>query len=323
MLREVIRKTALVGILSIYGGFLSGCMFNVSLFPDVKPLQESVLQGKGKAKVAIIDVSGVISEEGTDGMVEAPGMVARIKEGLTLAASDEAVKAVVLRINSPGGTVTASDLIYHEIQQFKRQTGRPVIAAIVDIGASGGYYIAMAADQIIAHPTSITGSIGVIMLHINLQGLMEKVGVGAESIKSGALKDMGSPTKPLSLESRQIIHGVIDDMYGRFLDVVVQGRAALTREKIKALSDGRIYTATEAKGHGLIDRIGYLDEAVEMAKTKAGIQEAQVIIYQRPHEFKTTIYSKLAAAHSPSLLGMNARDMILGGSTKFMYLWIP
>lgn len=319
------RKAIRMGIGLIHILMLTGCVFNISLFPTIEPLQEKILEGSGKEKIALIDLSGLISDEKEDGIMDLPDMVARVKEELSSAASDKAVKAIILRINSPGGTVTASDLIYHEVQLFKEQTGKTVIAAITDIGTSGAYYIAMAADQIVAHPTAVTGSIGVIMLHINLQGLMEKIGVGAESIKSGRHKDLGLPTQPLSAEGREILQGVIDTMYGRFLDVVAVGRKGLAPEKIRSLADGRIYSAREAKELGLVDEIGYLEQAIDSAKSKTGLKKATVIMYRRPHEFKSNIYSKTNKRVIDSLpsFGIVPDHFLERGYTKFLYLWIP
>lgn len=304
---------------------LSGCIYNISLFPKPGPLEEKVVEGTGTDKILLLDVSGVISEEKPDGLLDQPDMVARIKEELKKAEGDKAVRAVVLRINSPGGTVTASDIIYHEILSFKERTGRKVIASIVDIGASGGYYIAMASDHILAHPTAVTGSIGVIMLHVNLQGLMEKVGVGAEAIKSGENKDLGIPTKPLSPEDREIFQKMIDNMYTRFLEVVQQGRQGLAADRIRTLADGRIYTAIQAKEAGLIDDIGYLDQAIDLAKSEAGLKEARVILYSRAGQHINNIYSEAIRqeVHPLSAWGVDPKRLLQGGSPKFLYLWMP
>jgi protease-4 len=305
----------------------SGCIYkpNISLFPKTEPLEEQVVEGSGAEKVLLIDISGVISEEKDGGIADGPDMVSRVKEELKGAAADKSVKAIVLRVNSPGGTVTASDLIYHEIRRFKEKTGVKVVASIIDVGASGAYYISMAADKIMAHPTSVTGSIGVIMLHVNLQGLLEKVGVGAEPIKSGKNKDLGSPLKPLSIEDRRILQGIINSMYGRFLEVIVEGRQNLSPERIKELADGRVYTSMEAKESGLVDQIGYLDQAIDLAKAEAGIKEATVILYKRPHQYKNNIYSEAfqTAANPLAAWGVDPKNLLQGGSAKFLYLWMP
>lgn len=319
------KKWMFVGFGLVLSLLTSGCVYNISLFQKMEPLQEQLLEGSGGEKILLIDISGVISEEKEGGIVEGIDMVARVKEELRRAAEDKSVKAIVLRVNSPGGTVTASDLIYHEIRRFKERTGTKVIASILDVGASGAYYISMSADKIVAHPTSVTGSIGVIMLHVNLQGLLEKVGVGAEPIKSGANKDLGSPLKPLSPEDRRVLQGIINSMYGRFLEVIVEGRPELSPERIKELADGRVYTSVDAKEFGLIDQIGYLDEAIDLAKSEAGIQQAKVVLYKRPHQYKNNIYSEAfqKAANPLTVWGVDPKSLLQGGPAKFLYLWMP
>ncbi len=302
----------------------SGCI-NISLFPKSGRLKEEVITGKGEDKIVLVDVSGFISERAEGGLVKKPDMVSRIKEELTLAEKDDKVKAILLRINSPGGTITASDLIYHEVQRFKKKTGKKVIVSIMDLGASGAYYISMAADKIIAHPTSVTGSIGVIMMHVNFEGLMEKVGVGAESIKSGKLKDLGTPIKPLTPEAREVLQGVIDDMYHRFLAVIAEGRRNLSPEQIKRLADGRIFTASQAMKLGLVDKIGYLDDVIDLTKSEAGIKEAKVITYKRSRGYTNNIYSQTFHQPEPpfSAWGIDPKQLLQGGSPQFLYLWTP
>lgn len=304
---------------------LSGCIYNISLFPKVGPLRETVVSGKGVNKIVLIDISGFISEKKPSGLVARPDMVSRLKEELTAAAKDDKVKAILLRINSPGGTITASDLIYHEVLQFKKKTGKKVIVSILDLGTSGAYYIAMAADKIVVHPTSVIGSIGVIMMHVNFEGLMKKVGVSAESIKSGPLKDMGSPMRPLSPESRGVLQGIINDMYERFLMVIVENRKNLSADQIRTLADGRVYTASEALKSGLVDQIGYLDQAIELTQSEAGISEAKVILYSRGEGVTNNIYSQVwQRPETPfSAWGINPKQLLQAGSPKFLYLWMP
>ncbi len=324
----MIKKTHQVLFLLLVfllSGLSSGCIYNISLLPKPGPLKEMVLSGEGIHKIALIDISGFISKEKPQGLIQSPDMVSRIKEELTVAEKDENVKAVLLRINSPGGTITASDLIYHEVMQFKKKTGKKVIASIMDVGASGAYYIAMAADKLVVHPTSVTGSIGVIMMHMNLEGLMEKVGISAESIKSGPLKDMGSPVKALSTESRAVLQGVIDDMYQRFLSVIKTGRKNLTADQIETLADGRIYTSSEALEVGLVDQIGYLEEVIELTQSEAGIKEAKVVVYSRSGGIKNNIYSEMfVKPERPfSVWGIDPKHLLQGGSAQFLYLWMP
>ena len=303
---------------------LPACTFNFPLFPGPGPLQETQVSGTGKAKVLLLEISGVISSQDGDGLVPTPSLIANVKEQLTRAAQDEAVKAIVLRINTPGGTVTASDIIHHELKTFKASRKIPIVASIMDVGASGGYYIAAAADTVLAHPSSVTGSIGVIMLTINARGLLEKVGLEATAVTSGPRKDMGSPFRVMTTEERAIFQGLIDSFYQRFLSVVQEGRPLLQMDQIKKLADGRIYTGDQAKAAGLVDEIGYLEDAVELAKKKAGLTEARVVTYKRPGEYSNNVYSKLVAPSPLASLGnLDLMSFVRGGTPQFMYLWMP
>lgn len=303
---------------------MTGCTFNFPLFPGPGPLQETQVSGTGKAKVLLLEVSGVINSQEGDGFVPTPSLIANVKEQLNRAAQDEAVKAVVLRINTPGGTVTASDIIHHELKTFKANRKVPVIASIMDVGASGGYYIAAAADSVLAHPSSVTGSIGVIMLTMNARGLLEKVGVEATAVMSGPRKDMGSPFRVMTPEERAIFQSLIDSFYQRFLSVVQEGRPHLQMDQIKKLADGRIYTGDQAKAAGLVDEIGYLEDAVELAKKKANLTEARVVMYRRPGEYSNNVYSKLTAPGPLAALGnFDLLSFVRGGTPQFMYLWMP
>jgi protease-4 len=311
-------------IVLLSGLLTAGCTFNFPLFPGPGPLQETQVGGSGKAKVLLIEISGVISSQDGDGIIPAPSLIASVKEQLTRATQDENVKAVVLRINTPGGTVTASDIIHHELKSFKAARKIPIVASIMDVGASGGYYIAAASDTVLAHPSSVTGSIGVIMLTVNARGLLEKVGVEATAVTSGPRKDMGSPFRTMTTEERAIFQGLIDSFYHRFLTVVQEGRPQLPMEQIKKLADGRIYTGDQAKELGLVDEIGYLDDAVAAAKKKAGLTEARVVTYKRPGEYSNNVYSKLMGPGPLAGLGnLDLMSFVRGGTPQFMYLWMP
>jgi protease-4 len=313
-----------VFLISLGSAFLSGCAYvNVSLKDERKPLQEQTISGRGSYKILVTDVSGFISSaERQDTLLSntlLPSLVSRIKEELEKAEKDKRVRAVVIRINSPGGTVTASDMIYHEIREFRTRTGRPVIASLMDLGTSGAYYIAQATDRVIAHPTTVTGSIGVIMVRPDIEGLLNKLGIRTTEIKSGELKAMGSPFKPLSPEEQKVFQSVIDEMYNQFLKVVMDGRRGLSQEKIRALADGRIYTAQQALEAGLIDEIGYLSDAVELAKGLAGLDQARVIMYYRPGDFKGSFYAGPAALN-PAVLASALEGLT---TPQFLYLWMP
>lgn len=307
---------------------LQGCsLVNIDLQPRIRPLEEETVEGKGKAKILLMDVSGVLSDE-TGGLVlgspppRVP-IVARVREELQKAEEDDNVKALIVRINSPGGTITASDLIYREIDTFKTRRKIPVIAVTMDVAASGGYYAALAADTIVALPTSVTGSIGVIMLTVNAKGLMEKIGVAPLAIKSGEMKDAGSPFRPLTAEERAVFQSVIDQMYGRFVTLIARSRK-IPEDRVRTFADGRIYTAEQAKTLGLVDEIGYMDDVVKAARKAAGVEEARVIMYQRPKDYRANFYSA-APAPVPGLESslQQLTALVSGSGPRFLYLWWP
>ncbi len=307
---------------------LQGCtLVNVDLQPRIHALEEETVEGKGKAKILLLDVSGVLSDE-TGGLVlgtpppRVP-IVARVREELQKAEEDDNVKALIVRINSPGGTITASDLIYHEIDTFKTRRKIPVVAVTMDVAASGGYYAALAADTIFALPTTVTGSIGVIMLTVNAQGLMEKIGVAPLAIKSGEMKDAGSPFRTLTPQERAVFQTVIDDMYGRFVTLIARSRK-ISDDRVRAFADGRIYTAGQAKALGLIDEIGYMDAVVAAARKAAGVEEARVVMYQRPKDYRANYYS-VAPAPTPGLAAslQQLTAVVSGSGPRFLYLWWP
>ena len=310
-------------IIFFFALLASGCV-SISLFPQKMPLREKSVQGSGPDKVLLLSISGIISEGKDGGLLDRDDdLVARIKEELTLAAEDEHIKALLLRINSPGGTVTASDVIYHEIMAFKEKRKIPVVAVIMDLGASGGYYIAVTGDQIIAHPTSVTGSVGVIMLRVSAEGLLQKIGVEASAIKSGAKKDIGSPFRPMTDDERAIFQTMINGFFSRFLDVVSKGRS-LPPDQLKAISDGRVLTGPQALQLGLVDQVGYLDDGIAAAKKLAGLSEARVIMYARPDAYRNNIYSLTGAVGGlESLARLDLMNLMHGASPQFLYLWMP
>ena len=325
------RSRMIFHLIILLGLMASGCV-SKGLFPKAGPLKEIEVSGEGKYKILIVDISGLLTSSRPNNFIDRffnrPSLPTRLKEELFNAAEDEKVKGIVLRINSPGGTVTASDILHHEVLEFKKKRKIPVVACIMDIGTSGGYYLASASDHIVAHPSAVTGSIGVIMLTINGSGLMEKIGLEAHAITSGQHKDMGSPFRKMTAQDRAIFEGLIQSFYQRFLEIIEQGRPQLTKEKIRQLADGRIYSAPQAKKAGLIDRIGYLDDAIAVAKQQAGVTKAKVIMYGREGEYHPNIYSKWGgAAENPSLMipKLDAVSLasILGGTPAFMYMWLP
>jgi len=307
---------------------IQGCsLINIEFQPRIQPLEEETVEGKGKAKILLMDVSGVLSDETSGPLLGTPPprvpIVSRVREELRKAEEDDSVKALIVRVNSPGGTITASDLVYREIDTFKARRKIPVIAVTMDVAASGGYYAALAADTIVALPTSVTGSIGVIMLTVNAKGLMEKIGVAPLAIKSGEMKDAGSPFRPLTAEERAVFQSVIDEMYGRFVALIARSRK-IPEDRVRSFADGRIYTAEQAKALGLVDEIGYMDDVVKAARKAAGVEEARVIMYQRPKDYRANFYSA-SPAPAPGLETslQQLTTLVSGSGPRFLYLWWP
>lgn len=317
-----------ITILLILLAALTGCaFFTVPLFNVPGPLKETVISGKGRDKILLIELSSDISNEKDERFIgpEEESTVSHFKEELDKASKDSAVKAVVLKINSPGGTVTASDIIYQELKNFKEKNRVKTIACLMDLATSGAYMAAVACDKISAHPTSVTGSIGVIALKINAKGLLEKIGVENETMKAGEKKDLVSPLRGMTQEEREIIQKVLDELHQQFMERVAAGRKGLSMEQVKALSDGRIFTAQQALASGLIDRIGYLEDALELAKAEANLKEAKVIVYHRSSDYKNNIYSRFPATppSTINLFNVEIGTLLKGGGLSFMYLWMP
>jgi protease-4 len=191
------------------------------------------------------------------------------------------VKAIVVRIDSPGGAVAPTQEIFEEIQRAKKR--KPFIASMGGMATSGGYYIAAACDKIVANPGTLTGSIGVIMQLSNFEELMKKVGVKGINIKSGANKDIGSPFQPLSAEGREILQSLVDNVHSQFVAAVAQGRG-MEESQVRKLADGRVYSGAQAKQLGLIDQFGGLQDAIELAAKRAGIEGEPAVYYSRPEQ---------------------------------------
>lgn len=221
---------------------------------------------------------------GQIGLIRIEGVLFDVKETLDELRryqENPAIKGIVVRIDSPGGAVVPAQEVYSQIKKTRAQ-GKRVVASTGIVAASGGYYIASAAEKIVSNPGTITGSIGVIMQLSNIEGLMRKVGVASVVLKSGALKDAGSPFRTLRPEERNILQRALDDVHAQFIEAVAQGRG-LPVSKVRALADGRIFTGRQAKALGLVDELGDLQDAVKLTATLAGIKgEPEVVEPRRP-----------------------------------------
>jgi protease IV len=276
----------------------AGCSLpKLSLFPEAGPLKEVTLEGSGEGKVLVLTIDGPISDQPKQKLLRTePSMVQQLVAHLQKAEKDPQIKALLLKVNSPGGTITASDVLYHEISDYKELSGAKVVVSMMDVAASGGYYLSLPADWIMAHPTTITGSVGVIFMRPGVSGFMEKYGFSMNVNKSGELKDMGSPFRAPTEHDEAIFQELIDQMAGRFYRLVQEHRK-LTPENMEQIKTARVFLADEAKKIGLVDEVGYLKDAVAKAKKLAGLKaNAKVVTYRRLESAEDNIYSPTMSA---------------------------
>ncbi len=304
--------------------FSAGCVSIHFLDGGRQPLVETVVHGTSGPKILLLDIEGLISEVAESRGFLTPDVestVSRVREQLDRARNDSAVRALLVRINSPGGTATASDVVYRELRDFKRERGVPVVAQLMGLATSGGYYVAMAADRVFAQPTTVTGSIGVRFSGVNVSGLMEKLGIEDQTLTAGEHKDAGSPLRPMTGEERAQIQTILDDLHDRFKAGVAAGRNALDSQQIEALADGRVFSAVQAEANGLIDGIGYLQDAVAETERRAGLESSRVVTYHRPTEWRQNLYTRppvpLRLRLGP---GLPLPELPRPG---FLYLWAP
>ena len=322
-------------ILAGWALLVGGCMPDGLLIMPVsakRQLVEQTLTTDGafvRDKIAIVDVEGLIlNAPKPEFFGEGEHPVARLLEQLDRARRDRDVRALVLRINSPGGSVTASELMYDEIIEFRKRTDRPVVAVMMDVAASGGYYIACACDKIVAQRSTVTGSIGVVMQLLDLSGTMQKIGLEAPAITSAPNKDAGSPFKKLEPEQRAIFQTIVDRMFESFIDAVERGRPKLTRERIVELADGRVYSASQALELGLIDEIAGMRETIAALKKQLGLKRVRLVAYRRPLGYRPNYY---AHSQPPSprtrtqvnLINLDLASWWLPPTPQFLYVWAP
>lgn len=267
-----------------------------------------VRKGSFGNKIAVVRLEGIINRRLSEDM----------RQRIKTAADDDRVKAVIIRTISPGGTVSASDQIHHEISKFRAETDKPVVAFMQGIAASGGYYTSVACDKIIAEPTTITGSIGVMSNYLVVKQLLEeKLGISPVVVKSGPRKNWPSMFEETTDEQKQyLMDKLISPTYERFIGLVNDGRSTLTESEVRELADGSIYGAVEALDKRLIDQIGYIDEAIALAESLAGIENAHVIEYERPFSF-TTLFS----VRSESIWNMDTDALRELAVPQLLYLW--
>jgi protease-4 len=285
----------------------------VDEFPD---LTEVWSYGEGEVKAVRIPVTGVIMHGGEETLLGATAdMVESILQQIRAARNDESVRAIILEVDSPGGGVTASDEIYAALQAFKASDEKRIITVFIrDLAASGGYYVAVAGDWLVAEPTSVIGSIGVIMQSLNMKGLSEKIGVRDVTIKSGANKDLLNPFEEVSPEQRALLQRMIDAMYERFLGLVQEARP-IEAEKLRGLADGRIFVSEEALEHQLIDQIGYWDDVLAKTAELLGETSVRVVRYDQKPDFLNWL--------SNMRLNLSPSAWLHQNQPRLQYLWQP
>jgi protease-4 len=292
----VVQRSGVLGLLVAMTGwlgfFICGSvlllliMIAVAFYPDPNSLETKVIGGNKSAdgKIAVITIDGVISEAEDEGFV---------KRQIDEVMDDDDVKAIVLRVDSPGGAVTGADYLFHHLKKLKKEKGVPVVVSMGGMAASGGYYVSMAVgdqkDSIYAEPTTTTGSIGVIIPHYDISGLLARFDVKDDSISSHERKQMLAMTRPIPAEHRLIIQGYVNETFDRFKTVVKEGRPQFSKDAaaLDKLATGEIFSADQALKHGLVDKIGFLEDAVDRAIELAGLTEddVQVVKYKKPVSF--------------------------------------
>ncbi len=304
--------------------FVAGCISHDRSWRQTAIEEE----GSGPARIAVVDIRGPIRFGGSR-FSEGGGMDEVCRQ-LRMAEQDDAVKAIVVTLDTPGGDVVASDAVHARVLAL-RAKGKPVVALQRSVCASGGYYIACAADTVLCGRGTLTGSIGVIFMSPEIMGLAGKIGVGMNVITSGPRKDLGSMFRPMKDDERALIQGMIDQLYAQFLAVVVQGRkgrgpvpadTAAAEATLRPLADGRVYTGEQALALGLVDGFGHLPEALAEARRLAKVKEAAVFRYER----STLSFGFIADAQTHPPQVVNGINLDAGDLTRLLqpgmaFLW--
>jgi protease-4 len=300
-----------LSVLANVGLFLLFLLVGLLAFErgGTRHLEVVVRDGPRDNKIVLVNIGGIIDGQQAE----------EVHRQISEAKRDPAVRGIILFVDSPGGTISASDQIYREIVDYRTQMGRPAVAFMQGVAASGGYYASVSCNEIVAEPTAVTGSIGVLMMHFVFEDLLEnKLGIQPVFLTMGAKKDWPSSFRmPKDEELAYIRSRLLEPAYKRFVDVVKEGRKkALSATEVEKLADGSIFGAEEALSVKLIDKIGYLDDAVARAKALAGVERAQVVEYRKPLSLLGVLSAK-----SPSILHLDRIKLLEMGTPQVMYLW--
>lgn len=294
--------------------------------PQPKEKLSEKIEKEGKAdvtdKIVHLDLEGIISSMDTGGFLQSTlPSVDRIKQGLEQAVADNKVKAIVLRVNSPGGEVTASDIIYAAVKKAAAQ--KPVVVYMDSVAASGGYYVACGATKVIASETTLTASIGVIMDSMNYHELFGKVGLASQTFTSGAFKDTLSGARPMRDDEKVYVQNLVDTMYDRFLGIVSEARKVPKDVLKSTVADGRVVTGRQALEAKLVDQIGYIEDAYALAKELADAPDAAVIKYQSLPSLLGALGLASAKAEKPAKLELDLTGGVLPKLQPGMMYYLP
>ena len=288
--------------------------------------KEKYVSGEGSDKIAVLPVTGLIGPQNPEPIpLSAPAATPEaIRDQLRQATEDERVKAVIFEVNSPGGGVVPTDQIYESILDFKETTGKPVVVSMDATAASGGYYIATAADRIVANANTLTGSLGVIFTYLNFEEAADNLGLEEEVVKSGTFKDIGSATREPTEEELEILQTYVDEGYDRFVEVIVEGRK-LPEEEVRELADGRIYSGLQAESLGLVDELGDLERAAEISRELASLEEATTVRYQpRSPGLAELLGARLGSSPEPAAETLKVLETAgLSPTPELQYLYRP
>ena len=273
----------------------------------------------------MVDIDGILLNHNFGSLVSVgDNPLSALRDKLEAAARDPKVVGVVLRINSPGGSVTTCDIMAEELRRFRGETHKPIVACLMDLATSGAYFVAVESDRIVAHPTTLTGGLGVVFNHYNLQDAMAQFNLVADPVKSGEKIDMGTVTAPLADESRKMIQQMADAYHEHFQHRVKEHRPTMTAADIKSVQDGRVVLASTAQSLHLVDRVGYLHDAIAEAESLYHVAGAEVVLFHRTGYPAHSLYAitpspaSLSEAIPFSYPGLDRSKL-----PTFLYLWQP
>lgn len=274
--------SVLINGLSIAANTNFGSIESSALFEDEPFIEEVVEEGKDKESIVLLELNGVIQDTGDAvSFFQSQGYNHRnFLEMLEYAGEDPSVEGIIIRVNTPGGGVVESAEIHDQIKTIQKKSKKPVYISMGNMAASGGYYISAPADKIIAHPSTLTGSLGVIIQSMNYGELAEKLGVKWETIKSGKHKDILSPTREMTESEQEILQSIVDNSYDEFVKVIASGRE-MSESSVRKIADGRVYDGRQAKDLNLVDGLGDLDDTIKTMKKDLGNSHLKVVRYEQ------------------------------------------